>query len=235
MNPKRTISLVLTTFNRFDMVLEAISKVINDPRVGEIVICDDRSTDDSYDRLVNHFDQNLKVHVFDNLRNLDCYRNKHKAMEWASSEWCILFDSDNILPVKYLDTLFALPQWDPDIVYCPEFAEPNFDYTAFSGHLVDRGTVAAFMKQKHFATCLNTCNYFVHRDNYLNVWDRSVDPHTSDSIYQMLNWFRAGKKAMIVPGLRYFHRVHDGSHYIKNHHKTGNFAKMVENELSALK
>ncbi len=67
------------------------------------------------------------------------------------------------------------------------------------------------------------------------MWDGSVNPHTADTIYQNFNWLRAGKQLVIVKGLRYFHRVHDGSHFKLNRKKTGSFAAEVEQKLSMLK
>jgi len=228
------ISLVLTHYNRFDYLLECVAQVLSDPRIGEIVISDDCSTDGSYERIREHFKDVEKVKIFRNEENQDCYRNKATAMSKATLDWAILFDSDNILTPAFLDVLYLIPVWDSDIVYCPEWAEPHFDYRAFVGVVVSKTNVAHMMAHKHFGTVLNTCNYFVHRQSYLSVWDASVNPHTSDSIYQMYNWFRSGKKLVVQGRLRYFHRVHEHSHFKKNNHKTGDFHLKVENKLKSL-
>lgn len=230
----KRISLALTHYNRAALLLECVAPILEDQRISEIVISDDASTDGSYLKLLECFSSHPKVKVFQNAHNLDCYQNKAQALRLCSNEWAILFDSDNILPVEYLDCLYRLLEWKEDTVYCPDFAEPYFDYTAFAGREIDQENVAKFMAMPHFATALNTCNYFVHRNSYLEVWDGSVNPHTADSIFQMYNWFRHGKKMQIVPGLRYFHRIHSGSHYKQNVHKTGDFSAVVESRLKAL-
>lgn len=229
------ISLVLTHFNRFPLLCQCVSHVIDDARIGEIVIVDDNSTDGSKERLISVFGSNPKVQLVFNAENIDCYRNKKKAMEWAKNEWCILFDSDNIIKPSYLDVLYHIQNWRSDVVYCPDFAEPHFDYREHAGGIIDRTDIHQYVNRRNFLTALNTCNYFVHRETYLKVWDGSVNPHTVDSMFQMLNWLEAGNKLVIVPGLRYFHRVHAGSHYKLNVHKTGNFAQVVENRIKALR
>jgi hypothetical protein len=67
---------------------------------------------------------------------------------------------------------------------------------------------------------LNAMNYFVHRDEYLRVWDGSIDPVTSDSLFQNYNWLKAGNEISVLPELEYEHRVHSGSHYQNNVRRT---------------
>lgn len=234
------VSLALTHYNRFDLLLWCIEQVKDDPRIGEIVISDDCSTDGSYELLQKRFQQDHKVKLFQNETNLDCYANKRAAVERCSNEWVILFDSDNVLGKDYLDQLYSIEKWDSNVVYCPDYAMPHFNYTPWVG-TIRKENVASWMAMptprgtSSFCTALNTANYFVSRADYLSVWDGSVNPHTADSIFQIYNWLRSGRSVQIVPWLRYFHRVHDGSHYKQNHKKTGSFAQEVEQKLRQLK
>lgn len=229
------ITLALTNFNRFDFVLEAIKDVKDRWDISEIVISDDASTDGSFERLVAFFKGNAKVKLFRNERNLDCYANKAKAVELATRDWVVLFDSDNVIPSAYLDILQAHMPWRRDFAYLPTFAQPHFDYRSFEGLVVNQRNVAAHLKRKHFTTALNTANYFFCRNEYLRVWDKTVNPHTADSIYQNYRWLAGGNSLVFVRGLTYFHRVHSDSHYKQNNRKTGNFAKEVEHKLSQLR
>jgi glycosyltransferase involved in cell wall biosynthesis len=232
------ITLALTHFNRFTLIREAIAQVKDDNRISEIVISDDASTDGSYEKLQEVFKLCLKVKLYQNTKRLDCYANKHAAVSRATNKWVVLFDSDNVMPPAYLDTLFRINRkgtgWQKNEAYLPVQAQPHFDYTAFSGCVIDRTNVRRYLDRKHFMTALNTANYFFHRDEYLRVWDGSVDPHTADSIYQNYRWLEGGNTLVFVSNLVYFHRVHADSHYKQNVHKTGNFAKHVELELRKL-
>lgn len=227
------VSLALTHFNRFELLKECVAGVLSDPRIDEIVISDDASTDGSFDQLKEYYRDDGRVKLFRNKKNLDCYANKRQAVELCQNEWVILFDSDNIMTTAYLDVLWELERWNPQTLYCPTRAQPHFDYREFSGRQVSRETVAHFMTRPHFATALNTANYLVPRDGYLKTWDASVNPHTADSIYMAYRWLQRGGCLFFVDGLEYHHRVHPGSHYKQNHQKTGDFAKTIESRLKA--
>ncbi len=228
------ISLCLTTFNRTELLFESFADVIDDERISEIVIVDDFSDPDCYIKIENKFQDNKKVKIFRNSQNIDCYRNKKEAISAATNEWVIILDSDNILKKQYIDRVEQL--WisglNPKTIYQPSFAEPHFDFRKYESFLIDKSNIGKYMVDATFSTMLNAMNYFVNREKYIEVWDGSIDPVTSDSIYQNLNWFKAGFNMYVVPGLSYTHRVHDGSHYQHNVRRTPKgFHQQVENEL----
>lgn len=233
--PLTRISIVIPTYCRFEMLCESFEQVIHDDRIREVVISDDYSNDGSFERILEVFKDDPKVRVFRNKENMDCYANKRQAVELSTSDWVILFDDDNILDQSYIDRLYGMNIWDANTIYAPEWARPHFNYQTFAGQLISKRNVARFMTMNHFKTALNTCNYFVNRQSFLEVWDGSVNPHTADSLYQAYNWLAKGKRIMVVAGLQYFHRVHEGSHYKRNLKKTGDFARVIEQKLRMLR
>jgi glycosyltransferase involved in cell wall biosynthesis len=231
----QNISLCIPTFNRFELVKKCIAKVKDDPRIDEIVLCDDASTDGSFEKLEEYAATVEKIKLYRNPTNRDCYANKREALKWATNDWCILFDSDNEIGTDYLDRLSNWANWNPDFAYLPVFAKPHFDYREFSGLMFSRDNVARYMGNGTFRCALNTANYFVNRQTYLTMWDPQVNPNTADSIYMNYRYLAHGKSLVFVPGLEYFHLVHEQSHYKLNCHKTGNFIDDVEKKLRALK
>lgn len=209
------------------MVVDAFMSVLEDTRIGEVVISDDCSTDGSYALLLKRFEKESKVRVVRNVKNFDCYKNKVLAVTRCKNEWVVLFDSDNTITTSYLDALYKLPHWKTDTFYCPTFAKPHFDYRNLTGMRMNRSNVSSCASLKGFDCALNTANYFVPRRNYVDVWDDSLDPHTSDTIFQAFNWLKAGGQLEFVQGLEYFHRVHEGSHYKQNVHKTGDVHRRI--------
>src|SRR5438445_403449 len=127
------ISLCLTNFNRTDLLFESFEQVINDDRISEIIISDDCSAMDVYQTIVWKFNGVDKVKISRNEHNLDCYRNKKRAIELASNEWVIIFDSDNILTKKFVDIIFSQQEWNRTWAYAPQFARPHFDFRILSG------------------------------------------------------------------------------------------------------
>lgn len=214
------ISLCLTTYNRTDLLYESFRQLINDDRVSEIVIVDDASSDEVYHTIAWQTKSLPKVRLYRNENNLDCYRNKKRAVELAMNEWVIVADSDNTFTKEYVNALFSMDAWASKTVYQPSFAKPHFNFTAYEGLDIDKTNVAKYMGDSTFATMLNAMNYFVNRDEYLRVWDGSVDPVTSDSIFQNYNWLKEGNSIYVVPGLSYDHMVHEQSHYRLNFRRT---------------
>lgn len=231
----RTITLAITTYQRYELLLKSFEYVLHDDRISEIVIVDDCSDLGIFKEVKIFCDQFPKIKLYRNINNQDCYRNKMTAVSYSSNPWLILLDSDNQINHSYINALYNIDRWDNNTVYQPVHAAPHFDFRAFSNKLVKKDNVAFLMGQQWFSTALNAMNYFVNRDEYLKVWDANVNPHTADSIYQNYRWLDAGNRIYFVEGLEYFHRVHDGSHYKNNNHKTGNFYSIIENRLKAMK
>lgn len=228
------ISLCVTNFNREILLFQAIEQVLDDDRVSEIIISDDCSEYELYKRVVEHYKPFEKVKVSRNDTNIDCYRNKRKAVSLAKNEWVIVWDSDNIMTKAYIDMLYEL-KWYKEFVCQPSFAKPHFDFRNVIGSY-NKSNVYKHVDKGNFATMLNAMNYFVNRDEYLKVWDGSVDPVTSDSIFQNYNWLKSGNSIYVVPGLEYEHTVHNGSHYQQNNRRTPKgFHEGIIRKLKALR
>lgn len=230
----KKISLCLTNYNRVGMLVDSFSKVKDDDRIDDIVISDDCSSPDVYMSLLGIFGGEPKVRISRNSVNKDCYHNKRIAVGLAKNDYVIILDSDNQIDTDYIDAIYN-QEWAPDLVLAPEFARPMFDYRAFSGMDIYSGNVASMLDKPMFTTMLNTMNYFLHKNLYTWAWDDSVDPVTADSIYQNYNILRLGGTIRVVEGMQYDHKVHDGSHYKQNNHRTGNFYDTVLQKLKMLK
>lgn len=213
------ISLCITTYERTDLLFECFAQVVDDDRISEIVIVDDCSSLPIYEAIQNHVKDIAKVKLYRNEVNLDCYRNKKRSVELAANEWVIVWDSDNIFTKGYVDTLFQ-KEWNVDTLWQPSFAKPHFNFSKYNGYYISKTNVAEYIHDDTFKTMLNAMNYFVNRNEYLRVWDGSVDPVTSDSLFQNYNWLNSGNSIYICFGLEYEHRVHDGSHYKNNVRRT---------------
>ena len=224
---KFRISICLTNFNRSKLLYESVASILQDNRVDEIIISDDHSRDDVFQSVIWYFKEFPKVKVHRNDTNLDCYRNKAKSLELASNDWCVLFDSDNIMDKSYLDRIenLLIGGVNDKTIYTPSFARPHFDFTSVSGVSINRHNIAGLVSSDRVTTMLNAANYFVNRHEYLKVFNPDIDPVTSDSIYMMLRWLEAGNNIYVVPDLSYQHRVNnhgaeEGSHYGANVRRT---------------
>jgi len=225
------VTLAITTYNRVDLTLKSFQAVLYDDRITEIVIVDDCSDNLIYTTLKNYAAHHPKIKLFRNEYNLGCYHNKRRAVELSSNDWVILFDSDNEIGPDYLSALDTC-SWYPETILAPSFAKPHFDYRHFAGKEITRKSVKDLKGIKSFDAMINTCNFFVNREKYLEVFDQGkAEPWTADTLYFNYCWLQAGYNIYIVPGLQYNHLVHDGSHYKEHVQKTGNFAQEIMNKL----
>jgi len=217
---KSRISIAFTNYNRTELLFEAIAPFINDLRVDEIVISDDCSDIEIYNTVVWKYNGIDKVKIFRNEVTKDCYFNKRQAVKRSTSDWVALLDSDNIFGTDFIDAIFSQKPWNQTWAYAPEFARPHFNFTAISGTAISRNNVGSILPNGNCGTMLNAMNYFVNREEYLRIWDKSIDPVTSDSLFHNYNWLKGGNTIYVTPGLQYEHRVHEGSHYKQNVRRT---------------
>jgi len=235
------LSLCLTTYNRTDLLYQSFEKVIDDPRISEIIIVDDASTPDIVEELKNAEQlKHPKVKLFFNDLNLGMSRNKKKSLDNATNEWIILFDSDNIIGPEYLDALEKTwltypPPLNPGIIFAPDFAAPQFDYRHMSGRILQPWKVASKLRQgDNMLGCfLNTCNYVVNKLAYQIVWQYRDYVKGTDTINFNYDWLAAGNHFMVVKGMQYEHRVHDGSGFMEDAQYNLDDAKKVEDKIKA--
>ena len=230
----KTLSLCLTNHNRDKMLIESFQQVLDDDRVSEIVVVDDFSDDRFYDKVKDLTNGMDKVKLFRNRKNLGCYKNKREAIAQAQNEFVIIFDSDNIMTKEYIDKVYER-EWDENIIFAPDYIV-SFNYRNFSDRDITKNTVRKMTHEAGFDCLINTMNYFVHRDNYLAVWDGSIEPWTADTLYQNFRWIESGRTIHVLKGLEYDHRIkhevrQEGSHYMQHHRKTGNLFNTIIDKL----
>jgi len=234
------ISLCITNYNRFEYLFESFAKVIDDERIGEVVIVDDNSDIAIYTKIEERVRYMPKVKLFRNESNLGVYDNKKRSVQYATHKYCIVFDSDNVIDTIYLDTIYSY-SWSNNVILAPDFAQPVFDYTRYAGQRITKHNVANYTFRKGFDCLFNTMNYFVHRQTYLQVWQHKADIKGADSIYFNYLWLLAGGEIYVVNGLRYFHRVSDfkqgehGSNFVKHSVESTPVCKQIETMLSQLR
>lgn len=225
-------TLAITTHNRYELLLESFSEVIADDRIDEVLIMDDCSDKEYWDKIKDLGSFNPKIKVMRQARNRGMMQNKADAVAFAKNEWVILFDSDNIIKPDYLDAIPISP--NRITIYLPDFAWPHFDYRKFDNTCIDKNNVKNIVKDDMGYCCMNTCNYVVHKDEYAKVFKRNSEIDATDTIYFALLWLKSHRDFYVVPGMTYFHRVHKGSGFMKNMNKNMNHAASIKKLLMQL-
>lgn len=224
-----TFTLAITHYNRYELLLESFTNVLSDDRIDEILIMDDCSDIAVQHKVALLEKLNPKIKVIVQVRNRGMSVNKKDAVALSKNDWVILFDSDNIIKPDYLD---AIPKrLHSDQIYCPDFAWPNFDYRAMSGWAFNAQFKPDLSRADH-SCALNTCNYLVHKKSYLEVWQENSSVRGVDTLWFAYLWMKEGNSFFITPNMHYFHRVHDGSEYMKevayNMQQAKHFQKLIE-------
>lgn len=210
-----SISLCITTFNRYELTARSCMHVLEDSRIKEIVILDDASTDGSYEKLKAYYGPFAKVKVIRQARNRGMSVTKRDVIALASEPWAIILDSDNEIDRTYLDALSTIPL-QKDTIYCPDWAMPQFDYRSFAGLTIDKSNVKKYLRMPMFEQHLNTANYVVPAYEYCQVYQHDEAVKETDTIHYAYLWLKSGGKFHIVPGMRYQHLVHSESGWLKN-------------------
>ena len=138
-------------------------------------------------------------------------------MSLCTSEFAILFDSDNVLDSAYVSRLFRAAPWRRDCFYCPEFARPRFDLRLFGGMTFDLALVRRTMRQdprdRRIDVLLNVGNCLVPVREYGEAMGPFRDlPVHVDALVASYLWMRRGGRVHVLRDLAYEHRIHEGSY-----------------------
>jgi len=207
------ISLVITTYHRFDTFLKGyLHRYLKNPYIHEIIIYDDHSSD--YEKIRTEFNHE-KIKVFQQPKNVGALRNKLTAIAQASHPWICLMDSDNFCDIDYFDALHNYWQANganPKTIYMPEQAMPNFNFKANTVP-VNRHTWNQY--HRPYDVMVNTGNYVFHKDlvpYVLPIQDDDTIKGYTEVKYMNYIWIRdADATIKVVPNMRYQHVVHNGS------------------------
>jgi len=194
--------------------METLVPLLIDNRIDEIILCDDCSQPDDYNKLVENCKGLPKIRIIKNVENWHNQHNKRNALSFAKNEWVLLLDNDNIAGKDFIDAFYGY-QPISNYIFHPSFASPNFDYRIFNARIINRHNVSEFMDENIFIVLCNTNNYFVNRDEYLRVYQYDKSVRGADGVYFLLNWLKVGNSVYIMPDSKYFHRVHSGSEFLR--------------------
>jgi hypothetical protein len=209
------ITVSIPYYNRSDLVMETIKPLLYITQVDEILICDDCSPSDDFEKLINNTCNFDKVKIVKNVCNFHNQHNKRNALSFAKNEWVLLLDNDNIAKQYFFDCFIKNDKLDENLIYHPAFASPNFDYRKLNGFTITKENARDFCRHSFFSTLLNTNNYFVHKGTYLSCYEYDAKIRGADGIFFSYNWLKAGKGIYIMNDSQYFHRVHDGSEFLR--------------------
>lgn len=214
------ISLAVPCYNSSKFIRNNLEKVINDDRISEVMVSDDCSND--FDQLKSALNGLPKITIHKNDVNIGAMANKYQAVSMCSNSWSILLDSDNVLNIKYIDALYAKYWGNGDIIYCPSFARPIFDFRVWNNKTCDLGFVRQEILNDRFMVLLNTGNYLVPTREYCNLIRNNKDTRIIPDV-MLFNyyWLQAGNKLHVVKDMEYDHTARPDSFWMSNQERGG--------------
>jgi len=237
----RKISIAIPYYNNANFMIETLnSNIINDDRINEIIICDDKSKDiQQLEELIKNLNCE-KIKLFKNENNLGCYHNKLYTVSKCTNEWTILLDSDNIIDSNYINILFNIEKWNNKTIYAPMWAytfpgkpAPNLNYSKFQNMTFDKNNYINNFNDNVFKCLINTCNYFLPVNPYITImqkytYDRNIID-CLDSAVLFTDWICNNNNFLVVKDLIHKHRLHPNSNYVIS--KSRQYTRLVENNL----
>jgi hypothetical protein len=176
---QRFISVAIPHYNNSNYISDALHPLLNDDRISEIVICDDKSLDiNQLEEIIMKYN-NPKIKLFKNDINLGCYHNKINTVSKCTNEWTILLDSDNIYSKTSIDILYSINNWDDKTIYAPSWAItfPNtpsimLNYTKYNNQYITKRQYINNFNDNIFQCLINTCNCFLPVKNFMNTMNK---------------------------------------------------------------
>lgn len=100
------ISVAMATYNGERFIKEQIDSILRQTvKPTEIVVCDDCSTDNTWDILQQYANRDFRIHVYRNDQNLGFIKNFEKAISLCSGEYIALSDQDDIWMDNHIELL----------------------------------------------------------------------------------------------------------------------------------
>lgn len=235
LSPQTKLSLVITNYNRTTLLIESFTNVIHDSRIDEILIVDDCSLREIFDYIDKETKSMSKVKLIRNNPNKGMALNKAYAISQSKNDWCIIFDSDNVIKSDYIDAFYTLKELSENCIYMPSKALPKYDFTKHQGFYFGANYISeTIMKDNSLNVCMNTCNYIVNKNYYAKSFVHNVNVRGVDTVWHALKHLESGGIFYVVPQMEYYHRTHDGSEFMKDLDYNMKFGSVIRSQLTTL-
>ena len=110
------VSVLIPVYNRGQLVLEAVESALEQTYSNiEIIICDNCSTDGTYDILCKNYANHPKVKLYQNEKNLGPVNNWIQCLQKATGKYVKILWSDDLISSQFIEKCVAVMEKDDDI------------------------------------------------------------------------------------------------------------------------
>ena len=196
------VSIAIPTYNSSRYLYSCINSLKNSKLINEIIIHDDHSDDDEYEKIeniVDKFKNFLNLEIYRNSKNIGAFKNKFKNIQKCKNDIVYQIDSDNIANSN-LDTVFNYinEENNPNFLYIPSriyqfrkyprsskiFSNLNKKYKVTytnEDFVFDKDIFKEAIKEdkkfivnKNINWILNSGNFIIHKKTYISTFEKEI-------------------------------------------------------------
>jgi glycosyltransferase involved in cell wall biosynthesis len=113
---KNLVSILIPVYNREELVVRAIESAIKQTYENiEVIAVDNKSTDRTYDVLMEYADKYPNVKVYQNEENLGPVRNWKKCLEYSSGDYIKILFSDDWIEDNFVEKCMEILSTHDDV------------------------------------------------------------------------------------------------------------------------
>jgi len=215
-------SLAIPTYNSSEFILDAIRLPVKNELISEIIINDDGSSNEEYQKLLNVINEqnSEKIKVYKNENNSGAFKNKYDAITKCTNKWVYLLDSDNYVHEGMLEKFFNQDLQD-NVCYMPH--KYDFDSSIVEIQLgfenLNAESIKQAIKNNTIGHFVNLCNFFVNKDLFLERMKEGFDIEVfpiADCATMTYLWLKNGGEFKVIKDYHYYHRVRGNGYYLSN-------------------
>ena len=208
------ISVIVLNYNNMKVIFHAVETLLryNERYHYEIIVVDNQSTDGSYEKLLEMYQDNVQVKIVRNDKN-GCASGRNIGVKESSKNYLFFLDSDQWIQNRYfLDNYLALMERIPEVGAIANGAG-FFNQLGYSYRAVDsfpyRFMNPNCMARKDIAY-LATCGFLIKKElfNKIEGFDEAYDPTCYEDTDLALAVRNSGKEIYYCPYLGAGHLPH---------------------------
>ena len=183
------ISVIIPVYNANEYLQEAISSILNQSfKDFEVICCDDCSTDNTYDLLLDIAKNDSRVKVIQNEQNQGVAKTLNNCLKHVSKQakYIARMDADDISLPSRLQTQFDFMEKNHDIDICGSAIETFGITNNIITHPTDHKDIVVNLYQKNWA--LNHPTVII-RKSFIEKHDLSYDPNSIAEDFDL--WIRS--------------------------------------------
>lgn len=208
---KPLVSVLMTVYNRENYIAEAIESVIDSTYQNwELIIVDDKSSDESVTIAKNYEKKDERIKVYINEQNLGDYPNRNQAAAYAKGKYLKYLDSDDLIYPHGLEVMVKAMERYPEAILGLSWSKNEL----LKPYPIEVSPQVVFRQQfigtGFFAT--GPTGTIINREKFLSLEGLSNMRYTGD----FDSWLKFSQKYSVVifqPGLIWW-RQHDEQEYL---------------------